>query len=161
MTDPISRTVLQASSSIRDLPMLLESSLVMLEGSVVDSLARPIMIRTALLLPACAKVHIRLSLVVSRRYLLAETAVSPRCTVTSPPQNAHMELGLLNLLVVPTLIRPGPMSTYGLMGVLGVAKLVHPEVLYRTGACVPLWLTRVRVVTTDLDDRYPVLLMCR
>lgn len=161
MIDPMSRMVLQASSSIRDLFMLLLSSRVILVGIRVASLARPMTMRTALLLSAWAKEHIRLSLVVIRPYLFAVTAVPPRCTVTSPPQKSHMDLGLLNLLVVPTLIRPGPILTYGLAVVLGVAKFVHSEVLYRTGACVPLWLTSVSVVTTDLVDRYPVLLICR
>lgn len=86
---------------------------------------------------------------------------SPRCSVMSRPQKEHIELGLLNLLVVPTLVRPGPMETYGLAVVLGVAKLVQLELLYRTGACVPLWSCVVRLVTTDLDDRIPVLLISR
>lgn len=72
-----------------------------------------------------------------------------------------MELGLLNLFVVPTRARPWPIETYGLMVVLGVANFVQVELLYRTGACVPLWLWVVTLVTTDLVDRIPVLLICR
>lgn len=134
----IARGVLHAERTTLGLAMLLVTSLADLYGKLMAWLDRPIIISNCLPLSAWANVHIRVLLVLTSCYLLVVITESPRCKVTSPPQKVHIELGLLNLLVVPTLVRPGPMETYGLAVVLGVAKLVQVELLYRTGACEPL-----------------------